>query len=87
MENVVKITKNPIRGRVVSISKDTKTVKVEVPRIVPDKTYGKRLHLHTSLFADSANVEGIVVGKDVEILPCRRISKNKSWKVVSVVMR
>ncbi|WGL60744.1 30S ribosomal protein S17 [Pigmentibacter sp. JX0631] len=85
MENNNKITKNPIRGRVVAISKDTKTVKVEVPRIVPNKTYGKRLHLHTSLFADTFGVANIAVGKDVDILPCRRISKNKSWKVVSVV--
>lgn len=85
MENKV-ITKNPIRARVVSISKDTKTIKVKVPRIVPNKTYGKRLHLHTSLFVDSFGVQNITVGKDVEILPCRRISKTKSWKVVSVVM-
>lgn len=85
MENNNKVTKNPIRGRVVSISKDTKTVKVEVPRVVPNKTYGKRLHLHTSLLADTYGVANIAVGKDVDILPCRRISKNKSWKVVSVV--
>lgn len=80
-----KITKNPIRGRVVALSKDTKTVKVEIPRVVPNKTYGKRLHLHTTVFADTFGIENISLGKNVEILPCRRISKNKSWKVVSVV--
>lgn len=85
MENNKIITKNSIRARVVAISKDAKTVKVEIPRIVPNKTYGKRLHLHTSLFADTFGVQNITLGKDVEILPCRRISKNKSWKVVSVV--
>jgi ribosomal protein S17 len=84
MENKV-VTKNPIRARVVGISKDTKTIKVEIPRVVPCKTYGKYLHLHTSLLADSFGVEGITLGKEVQILPCRRISKNKSWKVVSVV--
>lgn len=80
-----KITKNPIRGRVVALSKDTKTVKVEIPRVVPNKTYGKRLHLHTTVFADTFGIEDIALGKNVEILPCRRVSKNKSWKVVSVV--
>ncbi|KAB8029746.1 30S ribosomal protein S17 [Fluviispira multicolorata] len=86
MENA-KITKNPIRGRVVAVSKDTKTVKVEVPRVVPNGTYGKRLHLHTSVFADTSGISDVVVGKDVDILPCSRISKSKSWKIVSVVSR
>jgi ribosomal protein S17 len=71
---------------VIGISKDTKTIKVQVSRVVPDKMYGKRLHLHTVVFADRAEItEGLAVGKEVHILPCRRISKTKSWKVVSIV--
>lgn len=79
------VTKNPIRAKVVSLSKDLKTVKVEIPRVVPAKMYGKRLHMHTCLFADTNQVSDLAVGKKVDVLPCRRISKSKSWKVVAVV--
>lgn len=86
MENV-KVTKNPIRGRVMSISKDTKTVKVQIPRIVPDRMYGKFLHRNTSVFADTAGVANVAVGQEVNIFPCRPVSKTKSWKIVSIVRK
>lgn len=77
-----KITRNPIRAKIVSLSKDGKTAKVQVPRIVPDKKYGKRLYAHTELFADCSQQKGLVLNSEVEIYPCRRLSKNKTWKII-----
>lgn len=78
------VTRNPIQCRVISISKDSKTIKVEIPRVVPHATYQKRMHLHSRVFADKGNVENIAVGMYVDILPTRRLSKLKSWIVVSL---
>jgi small subunit ribosomal protein S17 len=78
------VTKNPVRARVVGLSKDGKTAKVEVPRVVVAPRYGKRLRREISLHVDSTGAQ-VAVGKEVMILPCRRISKTKSWKVVSVI--
>lgn len=83
MSNVPqKPTRNPIRATVLSVSKDGKTAKVQIPRIVADKFYGKRLRAHTVVFADSAAYDSLAVNSEVEIFPCRRISKKKTWKVV-----
>jgi small subunit ribosomal protein S17 len=79
-----KVTKNPVRARVVGLSKDGKTAKVEVPRVVVAERYGKRLQREISLHVDTADTK-VMEGKEVMILPCRRISKTKSWKVVSVI--
>jgi small subunit ribosomal protein S17 len=84
MENVQKRKAHPKIAKVLSLSADRKTVKVEIPRVVVAPKYGKRLHRVTRLLADAGSVEGIVVGKNVKILPCRPISKTKSWRIVSV---
>ena len=79
------ITRNPVKCKIISVSKDNKTVKLLMPRIVPAKMYLKRLHKHSLLFADSSKFTNLEVGAEVEILPCRRISKMKSWEVTSVI--
>ena len=84
MTTTDKVTKHPVEARVVGLSKDGKTAKVEIPRVVVDERYGKRLRREISLHVDAAEAK-VVVGKEVMILPCRRISKTKSWKVVSVI--
>lgn len=84
MTTLENVTKNLVRARVVGLSKDGKTAKVEVPRVVVAPRYGKRLRREISLHVDAGEAK-VVVGKDVMILPCRRISKTKSWKVVSVI--
>lgn len=84
MTSVENVSKNPVRARVVGLSKDGKTAKVEVPRVVVAPRYAKRLRREISLHVDAGEAK-VVVGKDVMILPCRRISKTKSWKVVSVI--
>lgn len=79
-----KVTKNPVRAKVVGISKDTTTASVEIPTMVKNSLYGKRLHRVISLHVDTAG-QVLKVGGFVDILPCRRISKTKSWKVISVI--
>ena len=84
MNTTDKVTKNPVRAKIVTLSKDGKTAKVEVPRVVADPLYGKRMRREISLHVDVAGAN-VTVGKEVMILPCRRISKTKSWKVVSII--
>jgi small subunit ribosomal protein S17 len=78
-----KVTKNPVKAKIVALSLDKSTARVEIPRVVEDKKYGKRLHRTISLHVDT-NSKEVKVGSLVDILPCRRISKTKSWKVISV---
>jgi ribosomal protein S17 len=82
-DNKKTVTRNPISAVVVSLSKDGTTVKVSIPRVVPNKLYDKRMHLNTVILADAKGRTDIVVGSSVKILPCRKISKCKSWRVIS----
>ncbi len=77
------VTKNPWRGKVVRVSKDGKTVRVHVPTSVVHSKYGKTLHRHIPLRADT-NGNEVAEGQEVDVLPSRRISKSKSWKVTAV---
>lgn len=79
-----KVTMNPLKARVVAVSKDGRSGKVEVPTVVTHEKYGKRLHRVISLHVDTGRKD-IKVGSMVNILPSRRISRTKSWKVVSVI--
>lgn len=83
MNRQAEVTKNPVRAKVMSLSLDGKTARVEVPRVVRDSMYGKTMRRVVSLHVDTASF-AVVVGKEVNVLPCRRISKTKSWKVVSI---
>lgn len=82
-QNVKAVTRNPVKATVVSVSKDLTTVKVSIARIVPDKMYGKLKHLNTYVFADAKGYSDLHEGSSVEIIPCKKVSKNKSWKVIS----
>jgi ribosomal protein S17 len=79
------VTVNPLSAEVVSTSKDGKTIKVEVPTIVQVKRYGKRLHRVTTLLVHNPMQTVFVSGSTVKILPSRRVSKSKSWTVMSIV--
>jgi ribosomal protein S17 len=79
------VTMNPVRANVTGVSKDGRTAKVEIPTIVAHGKYGKRLQRVTRLSVDTSAVAGVVAGVSVSILPCRRISKTKSWKILAVV--
>lgn len=79
----VGVSKNPWRGTVVKVSADGKTVCVHVPTTVVHRKYKKILHRHVPIHADAAG-QVVTIGNQVDILPCRRISKTKSWKITAV---
>ncbi|MGQ8366035.1 30S ribosomal protein S17 [Glaciecola sp. 1036] len=72
-----------VQGRV-SSNKMDKTITVVVERFVKHPIYGKFIKRSTKVHAhDEENVCNI--GDTVTITECRPISKNKTWKLVSVV--
>lgn len=71
---------------VVESDKREKTRKVVVPFTFKHPKYGKYLNKQTVLHVhDETNDSKL--GDTVEIVPCRPLSKTKSWKVVRVVTR
>lgn len=84
MAKIKEVTKNPVRAKVIAISKDGKSARVEVPTVVKDPRYHKGLRRVVSLHVHTGNKE-VALGGMVDVLPSRRISKTKSWTVVSVV--
>jgi small subunit ribosomal protein S17 len=74
-----------LTGRVVS-SKMNKTIAVEVERLVKHPRYGKYIRRSTKLLAHDETNESRE-GDTVTIAECRPLSRNKSWRLVSVVER
>lgn len=70
-------------GRVVSDKMD-KTVVVAVERLVRHDLYGKTIRLTTKLKAHDENNE-CRVGDTVKVMETRPLSKEKRWRVVSIV--
>jgi small subunit ribosomal protein S17 len=71
---------------VVASKSGSNTISVVIGRLVKHPTYGKFLRRRTRLAVhDPSNAAG--VGDLVEIVPCRRISKTKSWRLVKVVRK
>ena len=69
-------------GVVASISGD-KTVRVTVMNLVKHPMYGKYIKRRTRLIVhDQANEAR--EGDLVEVVPCRRLSKSKSWRLLRV---
>ena len=72
-----------LTGRVVS-TKMQKTVAVEIERLVKHGVYGKYIRRTTKLLAhDETGVSHD--GDLVKIVPCRPMSRRKSWQVVEVL--
>jgi small subunit ribosomal protein S17 len=72
-------------GVVISNGMD-KTVVVAVQRLTPHPIYGRVLRRTTKYKAhDEAN--DCNVGDRVQIMECRPLSKDKSWRVTSVLVR
>lgn len=78
-----KSLRNPVLGTVLAVGKDGSTAKVAVARIVQNKLYGKRERLRTSLHVDVADKK-VKAGDFVRIVPCRKLSRTKSWRVLEV---
>jgi small subunit ribosomal protein S17 len=71
-----------LTGKVVS-TKMSKTIAVEIERLVRHGMYGKFIRRTTKLLAHDE--EGRAKeGDTVIIVPCRPLSRHKSWKVSSV---
>ncbi len=70
-------------GLVTSAGAD-KTIRVSIQNLVKHKMYGKYLRRRTKVAVhDPENVAA--VGDTVEVVPCRRISKMKNWRLLRVV--
>jgi small subunit ribosomal protein S17 len=74
-----------LQGKVVS-SKMQKTVAVSIERLVKHDTYGKFIRRTTKLLAHDENGE-CKEGDLVAIVPCRPMSRRKSWRVDRVLER
>ena len=80
-------TRKPLKGlkigTVVSDKRD-KTRKVQVDYQVKHPKYGKYIRQRTMFHVhDEANASK--VGDQIEIAPCRPLSKTKSWRMVRIV--
>jgi small subunit ribosomal protein S17 len=74
-----------LRGVVASKS-GVSTVSVVIDTLAKHPAYGKYMRRRTRLAVhDPGNAAG--VGDLVEVVPCRRISKTKSWRLVGVVRK
>lgn len=73
------------QGVVVSDARD-KTIKVTNSFSKPHPKYGKIIKRSTTLHAHDANNEARV-GDLVEVMACRPISKQKSWRLVRIVKK
>ncbi len=78
-------TLRTLTGRVVS-NKMNKTIAVEIERLVKHERYGKYIRRTTKLLAHDEQNESHE-GDTVQIAECRPLSRNKSWRLVSVVER
>jgi small subunit ribosomal protein S17 len=72
-----------LTGRVVS-TKMQKTVAVEIVRLIKHEPYGKFIRRTTKLLAHDENGASHE-GDLVTIVPCRPMSRRKSWRVATVV--
>ena len=70
-------------GMVASVS-GRKTVSVVVNNLVRHPRYGKYIRRRTKLAVHDPASQA-AVGDLVEIVPCRPISKRKSWRLLRVV--
>ncbi|HNO76762.1 MAG TPA: 30S ribosomal protein S17 [Phycisphaerae bacterium] len=73
------------QGVVVSDSRD-KTIKVTNSYSKPHPKYGKIIRRSTTLHAHDEKNEAHV-GDLVEVMACRPISKQKSWRLVRIVQK
>jgi small subunit ribosomal protein S17 len=74
-----------LTGRVVS-NKMQKTIAVEVERLVKHPAYGKYIRRTTKLLAHDESGTSRE-GDLVTIVPCRPLSRRKSWRLLEVVQK
>lgn len=74
------------RHGTVSSAGGDQTIRVVVENLVRHPRYGKFIRRRTKLAAHDPRNQA-AVGDLVEIVPCRPISKTKSWRLLRVVRR
>lgn len=79
----IKLARKTKVGSVISNKMD-KSVVVQVDRRIRHKLYGKYIHKRVKYMADDPN-NVCNIGDLVLIEECRPLSKNKRWRVRSVV--
>jgi small subunit ribosomal protein S17 len=84
VEPVGEEKKTPVRVGVVTSKSADKTIRVEINVLVKHPQYGKYMKRRTRLAVHDPENRA-QKGDIVEISPCRRLSKNKSWRLVKVV--
>jgi small subunit ribosomal protein S17 len=72
-------------GQVLS-SKTDKTIVVQIERTMKHPLYMKVVKSHSKLYAHDENNEA-GVGDTVRVMECRRMSKQKCWRLVEVLRR
>ena len=70
-------------GMVMKASAD-KTIRVSIQNLVKHPMYGKYVRRRTKVAVHDPD-NAASVGDTVEIVPCRRISKMKNWRLLRVV--
>jgi small subunit ribosomal protein S17 len=81
----VKKPSRALTGKVVSNKMD-KTIAVEIERLIKHERYGKYIRRTTKLLAHDENKEARE-GDTVSIVPCRPLSRRKSYMLVSVLQK
>lgn len=71
---------------VVTSDKMAKTRRVEIARLVKHPRYGKFIRRRTICYMHDEKNESRV-GDTVEIMETRKISKNKTWRLVRIVTK
>ncbi|MBU0485811.1 MAG: 30S ribosomal protein S17 [Proteobacteria bacterium] len=72
------------REGVVISNKMDKSVVVKTEQLVPHKLYGKFIRRHVKYMADDPD-NSCNIGDRVMIEECRPLSKNKRWRIRSIV--
>ncbi|MDR1493730.1 MAG: 30S ribosomal protein S17 [Planctomycetaceae bacterium] len=71
---------------VVTSAKTSKTRRVEIPRTVKSRKYGKYIRQKTVCYVHDENNES-ALGDTVEIIESRPLSKTKRWQLTKVVSK
>ena len=74
-----------LTGVVIS-DKMTNSIVVRTERFVQHKLYGKRMRRHKNYMADDPD-NSCGIGDQVMIEECRPLSKNKRWRLRSIVQK
>jgi small subunit ribosomal protein S17 len=72
-------------GTVVSAAED-KTIRVVMENLVKHPIYGKYIRRKAKVAAHDPD-NTAEVGDQVEIVPCRRLSRSKNWRLLRVVRK